>query len=160
MGNYIGIWLHPSFYIIHTFYIFTNRDMPIYFVGRKILLEAAQLQNWCISLSICVYCTCIPHVVWQTKCELVLCITCVSCVFTGNWVHAKIVCNSACICQFLKVLHVVNMQKQGCSRWSSWPGFGWNTTSLGKNKILFYRKQVMNKSFGLVQLVVITLYSR
>ena len=47
---------------------------------------------------------------------------------------------------------------QGCSRWSDWLGFGWTTISQGRNKILFYRKQVVIKStggiFGLVQLVI------
>ena len=62
VAMYVGIRLHPCFYIIRMFYIFIYKDMPIYFVSRKILLEAAQLQNWCISLSIRVYCTCTPHV--------------------------------------------------------------------------------------------------
>ena len=42
------------------------------------------------------------RVVWQTKCELVMCIAHVSHVFTGNCVHTKVVCNSACACQFFK----------------------------------------------------------
>ena len=34
------------------------------------------------------------HVVWQTKCEFVMCVTHVVHVFTGGHVHAKNVCNS------------------------------------------------------------------
>ena len=45
-------------------------------------------------------------------------------------------------------------QQQGRSRWSGWSGCGQSTISQGKNKITFYRKQVINKStraiFGLV----------
>ena len=47
------------------------------------------------------YTTC---VVWQTKYELVTCITCVLYVFAGNHAHAKIVCNSSCAHQFLKIV--------------------------------------------------------
>ena len=40
------------------------------------------------------------------------------------------------------------------ARQSGWSGFGWTTISQGKNKIPFYKKQVINKStsviFGLV----------
>ena len=51
------------------------------------------------------------------------------------------------------------LYKQGRSRWSGWSGFGQTTISQDKNKISFYRKQVVNKStraiFGLVLLVVL-----
>ena len=40
-----------------------------------------------------------------------------------------------------------------------WSGFGQTTISQGLNKILFYKKQVINKNtrvmFGLVQLVIL-----
>ena len=45
MGSYIGIQLDPCFYIVWTFYVFTNKDMAIYFISSKILLEAARLQT-------------------------------------------------------------------------------------------------------------------
>ena len=39
-----------------------------------------------------------------------------------------------------------------------WSGFGWTTISQGKNKIPFYKKEVINKSirviFGLIQVVI------
>ena len=42
------------------------------------------------------------HVVWQTKCEFVMCVTRVMRVFTGGHVHAKIVCNSVRAQQIFK----------------------------------------------------------
>ena len=55
---------------------------------------AAKLMHFIVhTYLLYLYTTC---VVWQTKCELVTCITRVSCVFTGSRAHAKIVCNSAC----------------------------------------------------------------
>ena len=56
------------------------------------------------------------------------------------------------IYMLLSLVHMVIMQ---CgSKWSGWSGFGWTTISQGKNKIPFYKKQVINKStrviFGLV----------
>ena len=52
---------------------------------------------------------------------------------------------------------------QGRSKRSGWSGFGRTTISQGKNKVSFYKKQVINKStrviFGLVQLVILR-YSR
>ena len=59
--SYVAIRFHPCFNIILTFYVFTNKDTSICFINHKILLEAAQLQNRCISLSICVFYTCISH---------------------------------------------------------------------------------------------------
>ena len=54
---------------------------------------------------------------------------------------------------------VLKGSQQGRSRRSGWSGFGRTTISQGKNKITFYRKQVINKStrvvFGLVQLVIL-----
>ena len=35
---------------------------------------------------------------------------------------------------------------QGRGRWSGWSGFGWTTISRDKNKIPFYKKEVINKS--------------
>ena len=35
------------------------------------------------------------------------------------------------------------------ARQSGWSGFGWTTISQGKNKIPFYKKQVINKSTSL-----------
>ena len=48
------------------------------------------------------YCTCsyTTHVVWQTKCELMMCIYRVSLAFAIPRAHAKIACNSACTQQF------------------------------------------------------------
>ena len=34
------------------------------------------------------------------------------------------------------------------SRWSGWSGFGRTTFSQGKNKVAFYREQVINKVLG------------
>ena len=34
---------------------------------------------------------------------------------------------------------------QGHSKQSGWSGLGWTTISQGKNKILFYKKKVINK---------------
>ena len=50
------------------------------------------------------YCTCsyTTRVVWQTKYELVMCISCVPHVFAFLRAHAKIECNGACTCQLLK----------------------------------------------------------
>ena len=52
----------------------------------------------------------------------------------------------------------VQSNHQGCSIWSGWSGFSRTIISQGKNKIPFYKKQVINKStrviFGLVQLVI------
>ena len=36
--------------------------------------------------------------------------------------------------------------QQGHSKQSSWSCFGWTTISQGKNKILFYKEEVINKS--------------
>ena len=48
---------------------------------------------------------------------------------------------------------------QGRSRRSGWSGFSQTTISQDKNKIPFYKKQVINKStrviFGLVQLIIL-----
>ena len=50
-------------------------------------------------------------------------------------------------------------ESQSRSRRSGWSGFGRTTISQGKNKITFYKKQVINKStrviFGLAQLVIL-----
>ena len=35
---------------------------------------------------------------------------------------------------------------QGRSKWSGWSGFGRTTISQGKNKVPFYKKQILNKS--------------
>ena len=43
------------------FHMFFNKGTPIYFFSRKILLEAAELQNQCISLSIRIYYTHAQH---------------------------------------------------------------------------------------------------
>ena len=47
---------------------------------------------------------------------------------------------------------------------SGWSGFGQTTISQGKNKIPFYKKQVINKSarviFGLVRLVIYSTVGR
>ena len=66
--------------------------------------EANQLQSSCISLPtaavpVVMYTT---RVVWQTKCELLMCISYVSRVFAIPQAHAKSACNSVCIRQFLK----------------------------------------------------------
>ena len=80
--------------------------MLIYFVSCKILLEAAQqlkpMHFIVYTYLLYLYTT---RVVWQTKCELMTCITCMSCVFTGNHVHIEIACNSAYPCQFFKFTH-------------------------------------------------------
>ena len=48
---------------------------------------------------------------------------------------------------------------QGRSRQSGWSGFDLTIIAQGKNKIPFYRKQVINKNtrviFGVIQLVVL-----
>ena len=55
--------------------------------------------------------------------------------------------------------HDVVTSSQGRSRQSGWSGFGWTTISQDRNKIPFYRKQVINEStgviFGLVKLVIL-----
>ena len=61
MGSYVGIQLHPCFYIICTLYVFIHKNIPIHFISLITLFEAAQLQNWCISLSLHIYCTCTPQ---------------------------------------------------------------------------------------------------
>ena len=58
------------------------------------LLEAAQLQNpmyFIVYMYLLYLYT--TRVVQQTKCELMRYITHVLCVFTGNHMHAKIMCN-------------------------------------------------------------------
>ena len=40
----------------------------------------------------------------------------------------------------------VYTKEQGRSKWSGWSGFGRTTISQGKNKVPFYKKQVINKS--------------
>ena len=64
--------------------------------------EAKKLQSSCISLPTATVPT---HVVWQTKCELVTCISYVSCVFALQRAYAKIACNGASTCQFLLIKH-------------------------------------------------------
>ena len=49
-----------SILYVHS-HIFINNDTPLYFVSLNMLLKATQLQNRCISLSICIYCTCTPY---------------------------------------------------------------------------------------------------
>ena len=45
------------------------------------------------------------------------------------------------------IIHVLSMAAhQGCCKRSSWLGFARITISQGKNKILFYKKQLINKS--------------
>ena len=68
-----------------------------------------------------------------------------------------------CTIQLLDIAHAVRCESQGRSKRSGWSGFGRITISQGKNKVPFYKKQVINKStrviFGLVQLVILR-YSR
>ena len=58
-----------------------------------------------------------------------------------------------------KYNHISACAHQGRRKQSGWSGFGWTTISQGKNKIRFYKKQVINKStrviFGLIQLVIL-----
>ena len=92
-----------DFTLVSTVYIcFTiviNKDTTIYFVNGKILSQHIKKLTSCKTyashcLYIYSYYTCTPHMyLWQTKCELIMCITCVlhvSCVlhmFTGKCVH-------------------------------------------------------------------------
>ena len=73
-------------------------------------------------------------------------------LFVFNWLMY------VCVTSFLKLLLFVKAV-QGRSRRSGWSGFGRTTISQGKNKVPFYKKQVINKSsrviFGLVQLVIL-----
>ena len=47
MHSQVGIHLRTSFYVHYTdvSMYFINKDMPLYLVSGKIILEAAQLQN-------------------------------------------------------------------------------------------------------------------
>ena len=66
--------------------------------------EANELQSSCISLSTATINTCsyTTRVMWQTKCELVTCISRVACVLAISHAHAKIACNSVCTHKFFK----------------------------------------------------------
>ena len=58
--------------------------------------EVSQLQHSCFSLPTATIPVVTPHIaiVWQTKCDLMMCINRVLGVFTILCAHAKITCNS------------------------------------------------------------------
>ena len=88
MNGYVGIRLHPFFYIT-----------PIYFVIRKILPSYKTDAFHCRYIHI--YCTCIPHThcaVWQTKCKLHSCVTC---AHWQSWASQNYVQQCVSTCQIL-----------------------------------------------------------
>ena len=82
--------------MIHNSYTH-DKDTPIYFVSHKILLQAAQLQNWSISLSISVsvpvHHTC--NVANQVRAYDVYHL-CVTCVHWQSWAFQN--CTQQYIC--------------------------------------------------------------
>ena len=98
VNSYIRRNLTSPLFLHYTYILYiSNKDIPIYFVSRKILLEAAQLQNQCISLSIHVYCTCTPHgsvanQVWAHDVHH-------SCVMCVHWQSCACqICMQQCMC--------------------------------------------------------------
>ena len=62
------------------------------------------------------------------------------------------------LCKFL-IMYIAVTYIKSRSKRSGWSGFGRTTISEGKTKTPFYKKQVINKStgviFGLVQFVIL-----
>ena len=64
--------------------------------------------------------------------------------------------SNAHLCFLVRGNHIAQIGTQGRSKWSGWSGFGWTTISESKNKIPFYKKQVINsKIFGLSKLIIL-----
>ena len=82
--------------------MFIIKDIPTYFIiGKTLGIRSCSAAKPMHFIDYNIMCMHMTRLVWQTKRKLVTCITCVSHVLTGSYVHAKIMHKSACACQIL-----------------------------------------------------------
>ena len=76
------------------FHVFTNKGMLKYFVSCKMIRRHPAVKPMHLIVYTNLLYLYTTRVLWQTKCKLMICITRVSCAFTGNRLQVKIACNS------------------------------------------------------------------
>ena len=142
LSHWISCAVQIYTYNVHYKYKITNEDEFTYLVSFVSYLDTGVVVMVTNELS-SNYFTAVVHQVFQGALR----------IFT------KTIPAHVCVYMWLYVFLCVHIYMyvyvcQGRSKRSSWSGFGQTTISQGKNKVPFYKKQVINKStrviFGLV----------
>ena len=110
--QYVGIRLHPYFNIMHTFSCIGHIHIFCQWQNTIKSCPAAKWIHFIVYMYLLNLYTTL--VVWQTKYELVTCITCVLHVITAIHVDARIARKRACAHHSFS-LHVVNMKTHTCT---------------------------------------------